>query len=188
MSRGEAAKNRKRVVQTASKLFREDGYDGIGISSLMKAAGLTNGAFYKQFDSKEALIAEATTYGLQENEATWREVLDGAGGDPLQAITDWYLSRLHLDHRGEGCTYAALANEAPRREAAVQQAFDRAITTTIGLLAEAIADREDNETQAIQHLSRLVGALTLARAVAGDDLREKILAANRRPDAVGASK
>jgi len=67
MSRHDAAKNRERVLRTASEMFRKDGYDGTGIAALMKASGMTNGAFYKQFDSKEALIAEATAQALTEN-------------------------------------------------------------------------------------------------------------------------
>ena len=190
MNRTEAAKNRERVVQTASEMFRKDGYDGTGIAALMKASGLNNGAFYKQFASKEALIAEATAHGLGENEAHWQKVLEQAEGDPLQAITDWYLSEPHLSHRGLGCTYATLATEAPRHEEDVQKAFDQSIRRTLSLLSGAAetgdtsdgAGEREREDAAIRHLSRLVGALILARAVAGSTLADRIVAANKSPD------
>lgn len=182
MNRTDAAKNRERVVQTASELFRQDGYDKTGIAVLMKAAKLTNGAFYKQFDSKEALIAEATALALDENAKTWQAALEATRGDRLQAITDWYLSEPHVSHRNKGCTYAALASEAPRHEKAVRQAFDRGVRRTVGLLTDNATQTDVSEAVALRHLSRLVGALMLARAVDDPDLAERILAANRAPE------
>lgn len=181
MSRQEAAQNRERVVQTASEMFRDTGYDGVGIAALMQGAGLTNGAFYKQFASKEALIAEATEHALAGNAARWTEVIAAAPGDPLQALAEWYLSDLHLEHRNLGCAYATLAAEAPRHEEPVRQAFEvglrRTLDQIIGAEGEgAPAVRED---EAIRLLSRLVGALMLARAVSDQGLAERILAANR---------
>lgn len=185
-NRQEAAKNRERVVKTASEMFRREGYDGAGIAALMKASGLTNGAFYKQFDSKEALIAEATAYALAENAARWRGVLETAEGDPLAALAQWYLSEPHLAHREMGCTYAALAGEAPRHEAPVRAAFESGLRDMLALLAGtqgAGAEAADpaGERRALRHLSRLVGALTLARAVEDPDLAGRILAASRDP-------
>ena len=184
VSQQEAAKNRERVVKTASEMFRKNGYDGTGIAALMKAAGMTNGAFYKQFDSKEALIAEATAQGLAENAEGWRRVLERAEGDALQAIAEWYLSKVHLAHRGAGCTYAALAGEAPRHEEPVRKAFDEGLRRTLEVIAAAAggSDEADDDNAAIRYLSRLIGALTLARAVDDPELSERILAANRSAD------
>lgn len=183
MSRQDAAKNRERVVRTASEMFRKDGYDGVGIAALMKASGLTNGAFYKQFESKEALIAEATAQALAENAEAWRKVLAEAEGDPLAAVARWYLSAPHLQHPEAGCTYATLAAEAPRHEEPVRKAFDDGIRRTLEAIASASGEEDAvGDTRAIRHLSRLVGALTLARAVDDPELAEHILAANRDPD------
>ena len=180
MSQEDAARNRERVVTTAGRMFREHGYDGVGIAALMKASGLTNGAFYKQFDSKEDLIAEATAQALSENADAWRQVLEATDDDPFEAVTAWYLSEPHVTFREAGCTYAALAAEAPRHDEAVRQAFDEGVRRTIEAMAGAAncAD-DDGGVRAIRHLSRLVGALILARAVDDPELSKRILAANR---------
>lgn len=184
MSREDAAKNRDRVVRTASRMFREDGYDGTGIAALMKAAGLTNGAFYKQFDSKEALIAEATAFGLAENAKAWEKVLEDAGDDPLKTLAEWYLSDIHMAHRGKGCTYATLASEAPRHDDELRQAFDEGLRKSLSILSESA---EVDQGAAIRHLSRLIGAITLARAVQDPALAATILEANRATPAEGGS-
>lgn len=175
MNREDAAKNRERVVRTAIRMFREEGYDGTGIATLMKAAGLTNGAFYKQFDSKEALIAEATALGLAENAEAWQQVLEETE-NPLQALTDWYLSDPHMAHRGKGCTYAALAAEAPRHDEGLRRAFDEGLRVSLALISD---NADIDQAGAIRLLSRLIGAITLARAVADPDLAEQILSDNR---------
>lgn len=181
-NRQDAAESRERVVQTASELFRDHGYDGIGIATLMQAAGLTNGAFYKQFASKEALIAEATAHALAGNADAWDAALAQAGKDPIAALERWYLTDTHLHGRDSGCTYAALAAEAPRHEAPVREAFETGLRKTLAQIAEALGNGPDAEVQAIRLLSRLVGALALARAVAEPALADRILAANRPPD------
>ncbi len=174
LNREDAAKNRDRVVRTASEMFRENGYDGTGIAALMKAAGLTNGAFYKQFDDKEALIAEATAAGLAQNADAWDRAMDGTQ-DPLAALADWYLSEAHLTQRDKGCTYAALAAEAPRHQDGLRKVFDEGLRAHLALLA----DRADiDQGEAIRQVSRLIGALMLARAVSNPALAQEILAAN----------
>lgn len=179
-SRVEAARTRDRVVDTASEMFRGGGYDGTGIASLMKAAGLTNGAFYKQFDSKEALIAEATAHALAENAASWQAVLDASEGDPFQEISNWYLSERHVVHRERGCAFATLACEAPRHGAEVRRAFQAGILRTLALLADATGPTAvGDDVAAIRHLCRLVGALMLARAVEDPAFAARIVAANR---------
>lgn len=194
MSRAEAAKNRARVVQGAAGAFRAQGYDGIGIAALMQGAGLTNGAFYKQFESKEALIAEATATALAQNAESWQAVLDAAaaaGADPLAALCDWYLSEAHLAHPEKGCAYATLAAEAPRHDGALREVFEAGLTRTLGQIgaqiggADAAAPSEATEVAAMRQLSRMVGALMLARAVRDPALARRWLAANRAPEAPG---
>ena len=175
VSREEAARNRAKVVETASAKFREHGYDGIGVVGLMQAAGLTHGGFYKQFDDKEALVAEATAHSLAENLGNWRRVIGRGAGDPASKLRKWYLSKEHIDRVGDGCAYAALAAEAPRHGPPLQQVFADAFEESI---AELIPD-EDNSagarSAAIANMATMVGALVLARAVGRRELAEEIL-------------
>ena len=101
VTKAQAQANRAHVVETASQLFRERGYDGVGVADLMAAAGFTHGGFYKQFGSKTDLIAESTACGLAQTVA-----LTGDGADPAEFVRQ-YLSREHRDSRATGCTMAA---------------------------------------------------------------------------------
>ncbi|WP_428525502.1 TetR/AcrR family transcriptional regulator [Roseibium sp.] len=179
VSREDARENRARVVETASQLFRQHGFDGIGIAGLMKAAGLTNGAFYKQFASKDALMAEATAHALTENLDHWRRsIAEDTSGSSKDAVTRWYLSEPHENARGTGCAYAALAGDAPRQTKEVREAFDAALRETAALVSgkdetTPLSDQED----ALRFISQIVGALVLARATEDPDLKAALLKA-----------
>ena len=118
VSREQAAQNRERIVQTAAQLFRERGFDGIGVADLMKAAGLTHGGFYGHFSSKEDLIAEASARALMGSLALFVKVAERAPRDPLSAVADAYLTSRHRDKPGEGCVLAALGPDVSRQGAA----------------------------------------------------------------------
>src|SRR5947208_10943712 len=98
VSRIRAAENRQTVIDAASRLFREHGFDGIGLKDLMKGAGLTQGAFYKQFKSKEDLAAKASSRALASAFSRWADSAAANPSDPLGAVLNFYLS---LDHREE---------------------------------------------------------------------------------------
>ncbi|WP_108661240.1 TetR/AcrR family transcriptional regulator [Acuticoccus kandeliae] len=181
VSRDVAAQNRRKVVETAARSFREHGYDGVGISALMKAAGLTHGGFYKQFADKEALAAEATEAGLRRNEIGWTKALEGVEGDPLEAFAEWYLRDDHVGTRARGCTFAALAAEAPRQGPAIQTVFGEALDRWVGRITEANPDAEVSRAAALKTIATLVGAVILARAVADEEQKAEILAAVRPP-------
>lgn len=174
VSKETAQKNRDNVVTTASQLFREYGVDAVGIGPLMKQAGLTNGAFYKQFDSKDALVLEAVDHAFKQNRAAWRETLESESLDALADFKKWYLSQDHIEHRGLGCTYSTLACEAPRRGEPIQALFADAVQKSLELLNKhAPIERSEQ----VKTLCGLVGALTLARAVGDCGLRDEIVAA-----------
>ena len=121
VSREQAAQNRERIVEAAAQLFRERGFDGIGVADLMKEAGLTHGGFYGHFSSKEDLIAEASARALTRSLAVWSKLADRASGDPLSAVAGAYLTSRHRDNPGAGCLLAALgpdvSRQGPRRAA-----------------------------------------------------------------------
>src|SRR3954454_5382091 len=116
VTKTQARENRARIVETASTLFRERGYDGVGVADIMAAAGFTNGGFYKHFGSKADLMAEAAASGFSQSAANI------SGADPAAFVKE-YLSRGHRDARGIGCTFAALSGDAARQPEPIKQAF-----------------------------------------------------------------
>src|SRR3954452_12979212 len=103
VSREQAAENRERIVESAARLFRERGFDGIGVADLMKAAGLTHGGFYGHFASKEDLMAQACARGLDASQDAMGKAIERDGANALSVIASAYLSPTHRDHPGEGC-------------------------------------------------------------------------------------
>ena len=111
VSRAQAAENRQNVIDVASRLFREHGFDGIGLKDLMEAAGLTQGAFYKQFASKEDLVAQASARALERGTRRWSDAAAANPEDPLGAVIAFYLTKGHRDAKMEGCPLVALGSD-----------------------------------------------------------------------------
>src|SRR5690348_1397793 len=127
VSRDQAEKNRQTVIEVASQLFREHGFDGIGLKDLMEAAGLTQGAFYKQFASKDDLAAQASKRALESISGRWSAAAEGNPKDPLGAVVALYLSMGHREQRGAGCPLVALGSDAARQGADVKASFEAGI-------------------------------------------------------------
>src|SRR5690242_20282101 len=111
VSRIQAAENRQTVIDVASRLFRERGFDGIGLKDLMSGAGLTQGAFYKQFASKEALAAQSSARALESAFSRWSAAMAANPKDPLGAVMAFYLSMDHREERMDGCPIVALGSD-----------------------------------------------------------------------------
>jgi len=181
VSREQAAANRERILDAAARLFREKGFDGIGVADLMQDAGLTHGGFYGQFASKEDLAAQACARTLERSASRWDRVIGDKTGNPLQAIAESYLSPRHRDDAGRGCALAALAAEAARRGPAVKRAFTRGVRALTDRLTQIVPGRGTaiRRKQALATLAQLVGALILARAVDDKEFSGEILDAVR---------
>ena len=123
VSRAQADANHQTIINTASELFRERGFDGIGLKDLMKGAGLTQGGFYKQFASKEDLIAQASGRAMERAAMRWSEAVENAPDAPLEAVIAFYLSPEHVDERARGCPMVALGADAARQGPDVKSAF-----------------------------------------------------------------
>lgn len=177
VSRVQAEENRNTVINVASRLFREHGFDGIGLKDLMAGAGMTQGAFYKQFDSKEDLVAQASGRALQEALGRWAVAAASRPDDPLAAVVDFYLSEAHCAEKSEGCPVVALGSEAARHGAEVRAAFETGLKEYLALASGWLgaADRGETESRAMAVLSTMVGAVLLARAVNDPDLSRKFL-------------
>lgn len=177
ITKAQSQENRAHVVQTASALFRERGFDGVSVADLMAAAGLTHGGFYKHFGSKADLVAEASAHGLAAK-------LRAYDGVDMQGFVNRYLSREHRDGRGDGCTMAALCGDAARQSPAVQATFasgiDSMLAAVEGGAIAAGADQSTARRQAIGLFSQILGALVLSRACPDESpLSEEILEACR---------
>src|SRR5438552_14312118 len=134
VSREQAARNRERIVETAARLFRERGFEGIGVADLMKEAGLTHGGFYGHFSSKEDLVAEASARALMRSLALFTSVAE-RGADPLSAIASAYLTSRHRDNPGEGCLLAALGSDVSRPGPTVRRAVTGHMRYTVDPMA-----------------------------------------------------
>ncbi|MBN3823786.1 TetR/AcrR family transcriptional regulator [Burkholderia sp. Ac-20384] len=180
VSRTQSVKNRSHIVETASVLFRERGYDGVGVAELMAAAGFTHGGFYRHFQSKGDLMTEAVTCGIAQTVAA-SDGLDIAG------FVQRYVSREHRDGRSTGCTMAALSGDAARQPAAVKAAFADGIESAVaailehdGVVGVGAADQPEARAKIVDTLAHLVGAIVLSRACPDDSpLADEILAASR---------
>ncbi len=181
VTREQAEKNRATVVDTASQIFRERGFDGAGIADVMKAAGLTHGGFYGQFRSKDHLTAEASSAALGKAMKKWQAALSAAPEAPLEAVVDFYLTPQHRDHPGRGCAFAALAADAARGgdeiRARFQSGFEDYLAMIEPALAQAGEPADTTRQTAMAALSTLVGALVLSRAMNDPDLSNELLKA-----------
>ena len=189
VSRSQAAENRETVINVASRLFRERGFDGIGLKDLMKGAGLTQGAFYKQFASKEDLAVQASSRAMQSATQRWCVATAANPDDPLGAVIAFYLS---MDHRGaktDGCPIVALGSDAARQGDHVKASFEAGIKEHLDILGGFIsqAGGSDSEGKAMTILSTMVGALMLSRVVNDRDLARAFLdaAADQVREAAG---
>ena len=175
----ETAEKHERILTKAARLFRERGFAGAGVAEIMKAAGLTHGAFYAHFPSKTALAAEAVSRAFAQT----RDRISGSSTDetdPTRAFLDSYLTSAHRNHPGEGCAIAALGPEIAR-DPAVRGAFTEEVKRMIAEMAERLGSKQDASRRdaAIHLLSAGVGALILARAVNDPALSDEILSSVR---------
>lgn len=168
---------REHIVKTASRRFRRDGIDAVGLASVMAEAGLTHGGFYNHFSSKEELIAESTENGLSET-------LKRYAGHDVAAVMELYLAREHRDGRGQGCTAAALSCDAARQPEETKAVFAAGIDKLVRALEGGIAGKHASgagaRAQAIAILAQAVGAIVLSRACPDDSpLADELLDACR---------
>jgi TetR/AcrR family transcriptional regulator, transcriptional repressor for nem operon len=177
VSRTQAAENRETVINVASRLFRERGFDGIGLKDLMKGAGLTQGAFYKQFASKDDLAAQASKRALEGAFNRWSTAMAAKPEDPLGAVLAFYLSMGHREKTMDGCPLVALAADAARQGGEVKASFEAGIKAHLEVLTRLVAETEDPEAKgkAMAVLSLMVGAVTLSRAVNDPELAQSLL-------------
>ena len=167
---------RRRILEAAGRRFKQDGIDGSGVATLMSDAGLTNGAFYGHFSSKEDLVANVLADQLRAQRHSFdAQPSDRAG---LEAFVRAYLSPQHRDQCADGCPSAALLDEIGRRPAATRQVFSDELMGVIDDIASRLdpTDVEVARTDALTLFGLMVGTLQLARALTDRDLSDQLLA------------
>jgi AcrR family transcriptional regulator len=158
----------ERIVDAAARAIRRSGYDGTGVADIMKEAGLTHGAFYAHFASREAMLAEAADRaGAEANAVAARVVAAVPPEQSLQSLIRVYLSKAHLQGIETGCPVSALGSEMPRQSPEVRRAATRRIKEMIDLVARQLPDwgQPSAHERALVTVATMVGTLMLARAV-----------------------
>jgi TetR/AcrR family transcriptional repressor of nem operon len=174
-AKGHKDETRRHILDVASAQFRESGIAAVGLAGIMSEAGLTNGAFYSHFSSKEDLVREVLTDALARREEQHKANLES--GVALETTIRDYLSTRHRDRAGTGCPTAALVAEIARHPKPTRDAFTAKMSAIITLMAEQIGEgsAEQRRRKAITIYSTMVGALQLSRAVNDRKLSEEIL-------------
>ncbi|MEU7833930.1 MULTISPECIES: TetR/AcrR family transcriptional regulator [unclassified Nonomuraea] len=166
---------RQRIIETAGRRLKKDGIDGSGVATLMADAGLTNGAFYAHFASKEDLVATTVADQLREQRENLGAVTPGRAG--VEQIVRAYLSPEHRDNPGEGCPSAALLDEIGRCTDATRQAYTDGVLAIIDDLTARLAphDPQSARVKVLTVYAGMIGTLQLSRALADRQLADAVL-------------
>jgi TetR/AcrR family transcriptional regulator, transcriptional repressor for nem operon len=172
VSREQMAENRRRILDVASRQFRDKGFDAVSVAEVMKAAGLTHGGFYGHFSSKDDLIAQTLAHVLSA---------DTSGGGDLRAYLKAYLSPRHRDNCAGGCPTAGLAAAIRHQTPAARSAMTEGLRSQIDRIGKALPelDAADGRRAAIGSFAAMVGAVILARAIDDPTLSDEVLEQTR---------
>ena len=165
---------RQRILEAAGRRFKEDGIDGAGVAAVMGDAGLTNGAFYAHFASKEDLVAHVLADQLRAQRHSFDTQPADRGG--LETIIRTYLSPQHRDQLADGCPSAALLDEIARRPTPTRQVFTDELLDTADDIAARLTPTAASRTDALALFGFMIGTLQVARALTDRDLSDQLLA------------
>jgi len=177
-SKQEAAQTRQRIIKAAAAAFRKNGIAGTGLSDLMAAAGLTHGGFYRHFDSKDQIVAEACTAAVES--LVSQLAASASGKSPqrgLKTIVENYLSVAHRDEPADGCPLAALGSEMARADERTRAAATQAFLKLVGVIASQFGKARPDvaRRRALVAAATMIGALTMSRIVTDSELSASIL-------------
>jgi TetR/AcrR family transcriptional repressor of nem operon len=176
-SKQATAETRDRIVRTAAAEFRKNGIDRTGLNDLMAAAGLTHGGFYRHFDTKNELIAEAAAVALDSLAEKFSAAIDAKGRrSGLGVIASIYLTPEHRDHPEAGCLLAATGSELARADEATRAMATDGFLRLVDLIAVQYDGRKDvAKRRAMVAVSTLLGAMMMSRIVTDPELSDTIL-------------
>jgi TetR/AcrR family transcriptional repressor of nem operon len=177
-SKLETAETRQRIIDVAAREFRLNGIRATGLNDLMSAAGLTRGGFYRHFESKDHLVAEACAAGVRSIVGSLEEAAsDHDGADGFLAIVERYVSTAHRDTNVGGCPLAAMGSELARADDTTRTAASDGFDKLVDVIAKRLLDpqSEDDRSQAVFALAAMIGAVTMSRIVVDRDASALIL-------------
>jgi TetR/AcrR family transcriptional repressor of nem operon len=177
VTREQMGENRRRILDAASRLFRDKGFDAVSVAEVMKAAGLTHGGFYGHFDSKDDLIAQTIAHALAGDASDG----DDAGGGDIRTYLCAYLSPEHRDDAANGCPTAGLAADIRHQTPSARLAMSQGLKAQIDRIGKALPESSaaDRRRTAIGSWAAMVGAVILARSVDDPAFADEILEQTR---------
>lgn len=173
VSREQMAENRRRILEVASQLFKDKGFDAVSVAEVMKAAGMTHGGFYGHFSSKDDLVAQTLAQALAG---------DSVGDGDFSGFLRSYLAPRHRDNPGNGCPTAGLAAAIRHQTPAAKAAMTEGLRSQIARIENALPQQQgaaDKRRAAIGSWAAMVGAVILARAVDDPELSDEVLEQTR---------
>jgi TetR/AcrR family transcriptional repressor of nem operon len=178
-SQADKAASRERILEAAAQQISKRGLDSVAVAELMQNAGLTKGAFYGHFESRDAMIAEAARRAMLKGQDKLDPLFAGKKPPKLERVVDVWLDLKHVDNPGGGCGICALAGEARYAGPQVQQVIAEQFNLNVAQIALALPDEKNATARATAILTAIVGAVSMARAV-GDPALAKAILANTR--------
>ncbi len=179
-SKTETAETRRRIVDLAAQTFRSNGIAATGVAEIMAAAGLTHGGFYRHFDSKDQLVAEACSFGLDDMVRSYRSASEG-GRERFVKHLQSCLTPAYRDDRSGGCPLVAMGSELVRADAATRRGASNGFQELIDEIAQWLPakSRREARDQAIAVLTGMIGVVTMSRVVDDARLSARILRAGK---------
>jgi len=179
---------RARILDAASQSFRSSGYAGTGVDGIAKAAGVTSGAFYAHFGSKDGAFEAALATGMDEVIESVPKFQTEFGADWVGAFADYYLGAAHRGDLARGCAMTTLSPEIVRADPKMRSTYEAKMSEIVGLIANGLEGGAEDVRRARgwAMLSTLIGGLTLSRAVANPDEANTIAASARTAALVAA--
>lgn len=165
VSREQFQQNREKILEAAGRLFRERGFDEVGVADVMQAAGLTHGGFYGHFKSKDDLFAQAAAQASDPAISRWEQIVESGDPDALDIIAKSYLSDAHCRGVGAGCVVAALGPEIARRPPEARHGATASMKRIVAMLQKAAAGPSEaaRRRKALRAYASWIGAMVVAR-------------------------
>jgi TetR/AcrR family transcriptional regulator, transcriptional repressor for nem operon len=177
-SKAETAETRRRIVEVAARQFRSKGIHATGLSDLMSEAGLTHGGFYRHFESKDQLVAEACEAGFESLiESFEKAASEAPDGEAFKSIVQTYVSTSHRDSQTGGCPIAGMGSELAHGDEKTREVTVQGFDDMVNVLAKQIRRRKADaaHSEAVFAMAAMIGAVTMSRIIADPEVSASVL-------------